>query len=93
MKLRDLIYIIKKLHKIYPNSRYWPVVGPQVTLYVPRTVLECGSNQLIVLELERPNCGAAVSCPMTFATTPVINGTTPTSKEPALPMGRWDLES
>ncbi|XP_003707178.2 beta-galactosidase [Megachile rotundata] len=33
-------------------GRYWPVSGPQVTLYVPAPFLKTGENELIVLELE-----------------------------------------
>lgn len=33
-------------------GRYWPVVGPQITLYVPAPYLRTGENELIVLELE-----------------------------------------
>lgn len=33
-------------------GRYWPVVGPQITLYVPATYLRAGENELILLELE-----------------------------------------
>ncbi|XP_029157571.1 beta-galactosidase-like [Nylanderia fulva] len=33
-------------------GRYWPLVGPQITLYVPATYLRTGENELILLELE-----------------------------------------
>lgn len=33
-------------------GRYWPVVGPQITLYVPAPYLRTGENELIILELE-----------------------------------------
>ena len=33
-------------------GRYWPNRGPQVTLYVPRSVLRPGNNQIFFLELE-----------------------------------------
>lgn len=33
-------------------GRYWPAVGPQMTLYVPSTFLKQGINELVVLELE-----------------------------------------
>ena len=79
-------------------GRYWPVMGPQVTLYVPRTALRCGANQLIVLELEGAGCGTGASCPISFVSQPTINGTVPISTSAAavsvstnrLPMGRWD---
>ncbi|EZA59457.1 hypothetical protein DMN91_010918 [Ooceraea biroi] len=33
-------------------GRYWPLVGPQITLYVPAPYLRTGVNELILLELE-----------------------------------------
>ncbi|KAG7208473.1 hypothetical protein KM043_014699 [Ampulex compressa] len=33
-------------------GRYWPVSGPQITLYVPATFLKEGQNELVLLELE-----------------------------------------
>ena len=33
-------------------GRYWPLPGPQVTLYVPAPFLKTGENELIVVELE-----------------------------------------
>ncbi|EFN79021.1 Beta-galactosidase [Harpegnathos saltator] len=33
-------------------GRYWPSVGPQITLYVPAPYLRPGDNELIVLEFE-----------------------------------------
>ncbi|KAG5346790.1 BGAL galactosidase, partial [Acromyrmex charruanus] len=33
-------------------GRYWPLVGPQITLYVPAPYLREGENELIILELE-----------------------------------------
>ncbi|XP_076754482.1 beta-galactosidase isoform X1 [Xylocopa sonorina] len=33
-------------------GRYWPLVGPQITLYVPASYLRTGSNELVLVELE-----------------------------------------
>ncbi|XP_034183159.1 beta-galactosidase [Osmia lignaria lignaria] len=33
-------------------GRYWPLPGPQITLYVPAPFLKTGENELIVVELE-----------------------------------------
>jgi len=33
-------------------GRYWPVVGPQITLYVPAPYLRMGMNELLLLEFE-----------------------------------------
>lgn len=42
-------------------GRYWPVMGPQATLFVPRGVLQAGANHLLVLELEHVNCAETTS--------------------------------
>ncbi|XP_055379713.1 beta-galactosidase-like isoform X2 [Condylostylus longicornis] len=37
-------------------GRYWPLVGPQITLYVPKELLKTGSNPILIVELEKvPN--------------------------------------
>lgn len=36
-------------------GRYWPVAGPQITLYVPNEILQVGSNSLVILEYQRAN--------------------------------------
>uniref|UniRef100_A0A1B0A5L0 Beta-galactosidase n=1 Tax=Glossina pallidipes TaxID=7398 RepID=A0A1B0A5L0_GLOPL len=33
-------------------GRYWPLVGPQITLYVPGEILKIGSNNLILIEYQ-----------------------------------------
>ena len=33
-------------------GRYWPLAGPQMTLYVPAAYLRTGQNQLVLVELE-----------------------------------------
>ena len=79
-------------------GRYWPVLGPQVTLYVPRSVLKCGQNQVILFEQERIDCAATNSCYIEFVTDPIIDGPVPASKSqenaftsPNTPTGRWDF--
>lgn len=34
-------------------GRFWSAAGPQLTLYIPKTFLQSGVNELVVLELER----------------------------------------
>ncbi|EEC01299.1 beta-galactosidase, putative, partial [Ixodes scapularis] len=57
-------------------GRYWPVMGPQMTLYVP-SVLFREHNRLILLELERAPCSLFEDCSVEFVKTHVINGTVP----------------
>ncbi|XP_037946406.1 beta-galactosidase-like [Teleopsis dalmanni] len=51
-------------------GRYWPVVGPQITLYVPKEVLKRGANQIVLIEYQK----AAVSGEITFTDTPNLDG-------------------
>lgn len=51
-------------------GRYWPLVGPQITLYVPREILRVGKNTISMVELERaPENGKA-----SFSSTPNLDG-------------------
>jgi beta-galactosidase len=34
-------------------GRYWPLVGPQITLYVPKEILREGTNKITLVELEK----------------------------------------
>ncbi|XP_046336782.1 beta-galactosidase-like [Haliotis rufescens] len=58
-------------------GRYWPVAGPQVTLYVPKPELVAppGTNTLVMLELESTECQSRSSCTIQFVDTPFINET------------------
>lgn len=40
-------------------GRYWPVAGPQVTLYVPQEILHKGRNALVMIEYEQSNSGTS----------------------------------
>ena len=56
-------------------GRYWPVVGPQLTLYVPRGILREGANALLLLELEGAQCSP--DCSVEFVDTPEIDASVP----------------
>lgn len=34
-------------------GRYWPLVGPQITMYIPKELLKYGKNTFVVLELQK----------------------------------------
>ncbi|NP_001015958.1 beta-galactosidase precursor [Xenopus tropicalis] len=54
-------------------GRYWPVRGPQVTLYVPRSILTTTLvNNITVLELENSPCNSG-KCVVEFVDKPVLN--------------------
>lgn len=51
-------------------GRYWPLVGPQITLYLPRELLRVGSNTISMIELEKaPENGKII-----FSATPNLDG-------------------
>ncbi|KAI0240842.1 Beta-galactosidase [Lamellibrachia satsuma] len=61
-------------------GRYWPVRGPQVTMYVPKTVLKPApaKNILMLVELDRAPCDYTNSepCTVRFVDAPILNVTT-----------------
>jgi beta-galactosidase len=51
-------------------GRYWPIVGPQITIYVPKEILKVGENKIAMLELQKaPESGV-----VTFSDTPNLDG-------------------
>lgn len=57
-------------------GRYWPDVGPQVTLYVPASILNSGKavTEVVLLELDNAPCEDSKDCFVDFVGTPEING-------------------
>lgn len=51
-------------------GRYWPLVGPQITLYVPAPVLKVGINRVVVVEYQM----SPTSMELEFRDTPILNG-------------------
>ena len=59
-------------------GRYWPLMGPQETLYVPSVYLRCGNkNSITLFEQEKPACPGKVKCSIAFVAKPQIDGPTP----------------
>ncbi|XP_060036476.1 beta-galactosidase isoform X2 [Erinaceus europaeus] len=57
-------------------GRYWPVRGPQLTLFVPRHILVTSApNTIIVLELESAPCSNSWMCAVEFLDKPLISAT------------------
>lgn len=51
-------------------GRYWPVIGPQITLYVPKELLLFGTNKIVLIELQKaPDNGTVF-----FTDTPNLDG-------------------
>ena len=69
-------------------GRYWPVVGPQITLFVPANVLSISQNpaSVVLLELDSAPCEFPENCYVEFVSTPSING-------PVHPLGRVQIEA
>ncbi|XP_055523429.1 beta-galactosidase-like isoform X2 [Wyeomyia smithii] len=55
-------------------GRYWPVAGPQVTLYVPRHILREGINTILVIEYQQEIQGDAI---IAFTDQPKLDGLLP----------------
>lgn len=61
-------------------GRYWPALGPQVTLYVPKTVLKPRSNHVLMFELMDPgNCidSSLTKCSISFIDYPILDRMVP----------------
>ncbi|KAL7637272.1 UNVERIFIED_CONTAM: hypothetical protein RMT77_011984 [Armadillidium vulgare] len=58
-------------------GRYWPAVGPQVTLYIPSGLLHFDDNKILLLELEKAPCKENSSCNVSLVDIPEVNGPTP----------------
>lgn len=43
-------FIILNGHNL---GRYWPIAGPQITLYVPKEFLRKRSNSIVVVEMQK----------------------------------------
>ena len=64
--------------QVYVNGfnlgRYWPVAGPQETLFVPGSLLSSGSNEVLFLELDGAPCWVPEICFVQSVSTPILNG-------------------
>ena len=73
------MYLIFKGHveiNYFNIGRYWPVRGPQQTLYVPSAILKTGQNVITVTELEKTPCDSTHQCYVQFVDVPELNSTT-----------------
>jgi beta-galactosidase len=60
--------------QMYVNNfnlgKFWPLVGPQMTLFLPSSILNPRDNKVLVVELERP----PIHLTMDFVDQPELNG-------------------
>lgn len=58
----------------YNLGRYWPVMGPQVTLYAPAPWLKSSaSNSLTMVELQSTPCGTQTTCSVELVDYPILD--------------------
>ncbi|MCP9262412.1 Beta-galactosidase [Dirofilaria immitis] len=55
-------------------GRYWPSIGPQITLYIPKPYLK-HHNTIIMLELEKSGNCHREFCTISFIDYPIFNFT------------------
>ncbi|XP_074599706.1 beta-galactosidase-like [Brevipalpus obovatus] len=67
-------------------GRYWPMVGPQVTLYTPGVWLKPypEENELIIFELEPTECVLNDDCEINFVDRPLIDAPVPDLESPEI---------
>lgn len=60
-------------------GRYWPVAGPQLTLYAPSVFFRPypKTNEIVLFEIERHPCLNSTQCRVEFVEKHVINGAVP----------------
>jgi beta-galactosidase len=34
-------------------GRYWPLAGPQMTMYIPKDLLKSGTNVIVIIEYQK----------------------------------------
>ncbi|UJR28384.1 hypothetical protein I4U23_009625 [Adineta vaga] len=58
----------------YNLGRYWPVMGPQVTLYAPAPWLKSSANNsLTMIELQSSPCGVKQTCSVELVDYPILD--------------------
>jgi hypothetical protein len=58
----------------YNLGRYWPIMGPQVTLYTPGSWINpSGTNSLTMIELLSAPCGDEQACSIELIDYPIID--------------------
>ncbi|CAF0778296.1 unnamed protein product [Rotaria sordida] len=58
----------------YNLGRYWPILGPQVTLYIPGPWLNpSGMNSLTMIELQSSPCGNEQMCSIELVDYPILD--------------------
>ncbi|CAF4889475.1 unnamed protein product, partial [Rotaria magnacalcarata] len=58
----------------YNLGRYWPILGPQVTLYIPSPwLLPSTTNSLTMIELQSSPCGNEQTCSIELVDFPILD--------------------
>lgn len=67
-------------------GRYWPVQGPQITLYVPKYFLKPwpAKNRLVIIEQDKASFDSdGMFAEVEFVSEPILNGETPATTRSA----------
>lgn len=62
-------------------GRYWPVKGPQKTLYIPKTFVKKGINVMRMFELEGVNGTCPTDCSIDFVGKAQLGASTATMEQ------------
>ncbi len=66
--------MIRSKNKLTNLGRYWPNLGPQVTLYTPGVfTTPSATNNLILIEFEGSSCETSQNCLAEFIDYPIID--------------------
>lgn len=58
----------------YNLGRYWPVLGPQVTLYIPAPwLMPAAVNSITMVELQSSPCGNQQMCSIELVDYPILD--------------------
>ena len=74
LKNQQGIALVHSKNKLTNLGRYWPNLGPQVTLYTPGVFMTpSATNNLVLIEFEGSSCQTSSNCVVEFIDYPIID--------------------
>ena len=74
LKNQQGIALVHSKNKLTNLGRYWPNLGPQVTLYTPGVFMTpSATNNLVLIEFEGSSCATTQNCIAEFIDYPIID--------------------
>lgn len=68
------VALIRSKNKLTNLGRYWPQVGPQVTLYTPGPfITQSDKNYVVLVEFEGSSCDSSSDCYVDFIDHPILD--------------------